>query len=356
MRKIISLICLLLPIQAYADQLQIREDAPDRHVVVKGDTLWDISATFFKDPWKWPQIWGLNKDTIKDPHWIYPGDVVYLDRSTGTLKVGEPQPATAASAVAPVNENNENVVKLSPRARELPNDHDAIPPIPLKDIRAFLSKPLVVETDEDSNTPTLVGTYEQRELLSTDDLGYVKNMPEDKGVQWQIYRLGRTFVDPDTDETLGHEVVYLGDARVEKFGPLSQVRITRALSEIAKGDYLAVAQSAQALPASFTPHAPATDINATVISIYGGMDQAGQNSIITLNRGQRDGLEPGHVLALYQKGEVLKRNSLFKKDGITLPDMRYGLVFVFRVFHKVSYALVLETRLPVQLLDTAKTP
>jgi nucleoid-associated protein YgaU len=356
MRKIISLICLLLPILTNADELAIRADAPDRHVVVKGDTLWDISATFFKDPWKWQQIWGLNKDTIKDPHWIYPGDVVYLDRTTGTLRVGEaPQQSPAPASEATAVPQNSNIVKLSPSARELASDHDSIPPIPLSAIKPFLSKPLVLENDDPSSTPTLVGTYEQRELLGANDVAYVKYLPADKGTQWQVFRLGKTFTDPDSDEVLGHEVRYLGDATVEKFADLSEVRITKAVTEIAKGDYLATARSSQAFPNNFMPHAPASNIAAKVISIYGGMDQAGQNAIITINKGKRDGLEDGHVLALYQKGEVIGGH-FFKRNNLTLPDVRYGLILVFRTFHKVSYALVLQTRLPVQLLDTAQTP
>ncbi len=353
MRKIISLICLLLPILTYADTLEIRENAPDRHVVVKGDTLWDISAKFFKDPWKWQQIWGLNKDTIKDPHWIYPGDVVMLDRATGTLRIGDaPQQAAVSESTAtvPVDE----IVKLSPRAREVPSERNSIPVIPLNAIGPFLGKPLVVEDADLSSAPTIVGTYEHRELLSTNDVAYVKNMPSNKGTQWQIYRPGKTFIDPDTEEVLGHEVNYLGDAVVEKFAPVSELRITRATFEIGKGDHFAL--PTEVFPNSFEPHAPNTNIVATVISIYGGMDQASQNTVITLNKGKRDGLENGHVLALYQKGEVLKGGHVFKRSNVALPDVRYGLVFVFRTFHKVSYALVLQTRLPVQLLDTAQTP
>jgi len=353
MRKIISLICVLLPILAYADKLEIRENAPDRHVVVKGDTLWDISATFFKDPWKWKEIWGLNKEAIKDPHWIYPGDVVFLDRTTGTLRVGEAivQQPTAELAV-PAAESN--IVKLSPRAREIASDHNAIPTIPLSDIASFLAKPLVIEERDTARIPTLVGTYEQRELLATDDIAYVKNLPADKGNRWQVFRFGKTFTDPDTDEVLGHEVNYLGDGVVEKFADVSEIRITKSVAEIKVGDYFA--QGAEALPRSFEPRAPNTQISAKVISIYGGIEQAGQNAIITINKGKRDGLENGHVLALYQKGEVLKRGRIFNRDNVNLPDVRYGLIFVFRTFHKVSYALVLQTRLPVQLLDTAQTP
>jgi hypothetical protein len=369
MRIIISLICLLLPILTFAEPSDIRESAPDRHIVVKGDTLWDISATFFKDPWKWQKIWGLNKDTIKNPHWIYPGDIVLLDRVTGTLHVGDnSQLAPSANSTADNNSaavastsnsatsgrNNTGIIKLSPHVRELPNDHDAIPAIPLSAIAPFLTKPLVVDDSNISSAPTLIGAYEHRTLLGTHDLAYVSNMPKDKGAQWQVYRLGKTFVDPVSEEVLGHEVVYLGDATVEKFAPVSELRITKVVSEIAKGDYFT--QSTQEFTSNFEPHAPSTNILAQIISIYGGVNQAGQNAIITLNKGKRDGVENGHVLALYQKGELLKGKSLFKSDDINLPNVRYGLIFVFRTFQKVSYALVLQTRLPVQLLDTAQTP
>lgn len=355
MRKIISLICVLLPIVTYADELAIRENAPDRYVVVKGDTLWDISAKFFKDPWKWQQIWGLNKDTIKDPHWIYPGDLVMLDRATGTLHIGEIPPQADASGSTPAAADSE-IIKLTPRIREVAGDRHAIPAIPLNAIAPFLTKPLVVDTTDPAISPTLVATYEGRTLLGTNDVAYVKNLPTGQGSQWQIYRPSQTLIDPDTEEVLGYEVRYLGDAAVEKFAPISELRITKAIADIAKGDYLAVAQPGEGYAGGFEPHTPNTKIDAKIISIYGDIPQGSQHSIITLNKGKRDGLESGHVLALYQKGEVLKSGHWYKRDTTTLPDVRYGLVMVFRTFHKVSYALVLQTRLPVQLQDTAQTP
>lgn len=354
MRKIISLICLLLPILANADEVQIREDAPDRHIVVKGDTLWDISAKFFKDPWKWPEIWALNKQDIKDPHWIYPGNVVYLDRRSGTLSTtppsGDATSATTQTAdVAPAND----IEKFSPKVRVVGQNSEAIPAIPLNIVSSFLSRPLVVESEELESAPTLVGTYEQRTLLSANDIAYAKDLPSDKGAQWQIYRPSVTFVDPDTDEELGQEVLYLGDATAEKFGDPSTMRITKSVLEINKGDHFA--QAASGYSANFLPHAPSANINAKVISIYGGVQQAGQRAVITLNKGQRDGIEVGHVLGIYQKGEVIKTKGWFTPN-VVLPDMRYGLVMVFRVFNKVSYALVMETKLPVQLLDRVSTP
>ena len=371
MRMIISLICFLLPTLAFADQLQlrpdIRQDAPDRYVVVKGDTLWGISGKFFMDPWKWPHIWGLNKDTIKDPHWIYPGDVINLDRATGTLRIGETDTSkpgvtnvTAVTAVTTdVSEpaDTRNLIRLSPRVRELQSPHDAIPSIPANIIGPFLSQPLVIEEDAFKNAPAIIGAREGRVLLGRNDTGFAKGMPSDKGDKWQIYRPGKEFVDPETEEVLGIEAVYLGNAEVKAFAEVSTVLINHSVQEIYQGDLLVEASIDMKGP--YLPRAPETNIVTSVISVYGGVSQAGQNTAIVLNKGARDGLEVGHVLALYRKGEVIREKSkaFFSRDKYyTLPDERYGLVFVFRVFNKVSYALVMQTKLPVQLLDRAQTP
>ena len=348
---IISLICCLLPTFAFAEEAAIRDNAPDRHVVVKGDTLWDISAKFFKDPWKWPQIWGMNKDTIKDPHWIYPGDVILLDRATGTLRV-------AGNGTRPSAESSGTVtVKLSPKYRREESEHGAIPNIPIADIVPFLNQALVIEADGLSGAPTLTATYEKHVIVASNDVFYAKGLAESKGIHWQIYRAGKTFLDPDSKEVLGYEAVYLGDADVEKFDTTSTLRITRAVQEINTGDRLI--QPPGIITSNYVPHAPEKPISARVISIYGGVAQAGQNTVITLNKGTRDGLENGHVLALYRKGETMteKGKGFFAKDvHYDLPNTRYGLLFVFRTFDKVAYALVLQTTLPVELLDTAQTP
>ena len=346
MRKIISLICFLLPILAFAAQPdtrpELRSHAPDRHVVVKGDTLWDISGKFFKDPWKWPYIWGMNKDSIKDPHWIYPGDVIVLDRASGTLRIGQAGAASTGSS--------DGVIKLSPKARAGHSTYDAIPSIPASAIAPFLSQPLVIEEGALKDAPTLIGAREGCVILSAHDIGFAKGLSQDKGTKWQIYRPGKTFTDPDTGEALGVEAIYLGNAEVTDFADVSTVAITQSVQEINQGDRL-VAPSGAAVN-TYLPRAPGGNISTRVISVYGGVSQAGQNTIITLNKGARDGLESGHVLALYRKGEDVKNEG----EKFTLPDERYGLVFVFRVFDKVSYALVMQTRLPVQLLDRAQTP
>jgi hypothetical protein len=373
MRKIISLICLLLPILAYAEQpastpdlrMDIRNDAPDKHVVVKGDTLWDISGMFFKDPWKWPHIWGLNRESIKNPHWIYPGDIIFLDRTNGTLHIGETVPTSTASpetgetapAANVVSTVDNGITRLTPKIRSIQSDHDIIPTIPARMIAPFLARPLVIEEEELESSPTMIGAREGRVILGTGDVGFARNMPTDKGDKWYIYRPGKIFTDPDTDEFLGVEAVFLGSGEVSKFADISTVAITSSIQEIYPGDRL-VSPSADEI-STYLPRAPWDDISAQVISVYGGVQQAGQNVVITLNKGARDGLEIGHVLALYRRGEEVKveSTSLFSWDKTyTLPDERYGLVFVFRVFEKVSYALVMQTKLPVQLLDRANTP
>lgn len=370
MRKIISLICILLPILtyadglAYADELVVRENAPARYVVVKGDTLWDISNKFFKDPWKWPQIWGLNKDTIKDPHWIYPGNVVVLDPASKTLHFGElpkspdipPGEVALVPDLPPSTEPadiavpDSKIQKLSPKVRVVNGEHDAIASIPASIIGAFLSKPLVIENEAIDGAPTLIGSVEQRALLSFGDTAFATGIPDDKGPLWQLYRPGKALIDPDTDETLGYEAIYLGDASVHKYDAVTTLKITKSVLDIQKGDNFI--QSSVGLANNYIPRSPNSKIRAKVISIYGGVDQGGQNSVITLNKGTRDGLENGHVLALYKESEHSKYNG----KTYTLPSLRYGLVVVFRTFDKVSYALVMQVQRTVRLLDSVETP
>jgi hypothetical protein len=285
------LFCFLLPALAAAETpadiaLNVRGDAPERYVVVKGDTLWDISGKFFKDPWKWPKIWGVNKDTIKDPHWIYPGDVIVFDPVTGTLRIADSNEATRYTS-------SNGVTKISPRAYTGTSDHDAIPSIPASVIGPFLSQPLVIENEDLKNAPTVLGAREGRVILATDDVAFAKGLTQDKGASWQMYRLGKALVDPDTKEQLGVEAIYLGNAEATRFGEVSTIGITKAVQEVRAGDRLAVASNESA--SFYLPRSPETSINAKVISVYGGVSQAGSNTVITLNKGERDGLAVGQI-------------------------------------------------------------
>lgn len=351
-KSIISLLLLLtawMPGTSTADELALAESAPDRYIVVKGDTLWDISARFLRDPWRWPDIWGLNKDQIKNPHWIYPGDVILLDFTgmTPRLRLQGIDGATDWRLV---------VTKLSPSIRRLDLAASAIPSIPMEAITPFLTKPLVLGEGEMGAAPILVAGPENRVVLSAGDTAYAKGVVWEDGTEWNIYRPGRDLVDPDTKELLGREAVHLGELKVSQFGEVSRVAITKSVLEIAPGDRLVKIMPTPVLP--YIPRAPSTQIRGKVIAApHSSVTEIGPQMIVVLNRGARDGLETGNVLALYRDLPMVRpAGATDPKERIKLPAERYGVVFVFRVFEKVSYALVMHTTRPVNLLDAVQTP
>lgn len=361
-KTIISLLLLAtawLPGIAAADELVLAEDAPDRYVVVRGDTLWDISGRFLRDPWRWPDIWGLNKEEIRNPHWIYPGDVVYLDFSGATPRLRR-EGDTAGRGDGGVGGAGGDwelvTTKLSPTMRRLPLDGDAIASIPMSAIGAFLSRPLVVGERELDAAPILVAAQEGRVILSKGDTVFAKGVLWEEGPQWSVFRPGREMIDPDTKELLGVEAVHLGEAQVNDFGEVSTLSITDTVLEIAPGDRLVKTVAAEAV--NFIPRAPEGPISGKVImSSVNSVSEIGPKSVVVLNRGGREGLEPGHVLALYRDRPMVKpAGASNPAERIALPRERYGLVFVFRVFEKVSYALVMETTRPVNLNDVVQTP
>lgn len=323
-----------------AENIILRGDTPDQHVVVPGDTLWGIASRFLKDPWRWPEIWGFNREQVKNPHKIYPGDIVRLEKTPhgSRLRLVE-------------DEGGIKTVKLSPRIRTEQSSTAAIPSIPAAAIEPFLSQPLVIEKDGLADAPYILGSSEGRVVLSTDNTVYVSGLPQDKGTTWQIFRPGKALKDPDQENLiLGYEATYLGDARANVFADVSTVTITRATEEIIKGDRLVPAPDT--LFNNYAPHAPDFSVNGRIISVYGGVTEIGKGDIVTLNKGELDGLEMGHVLAIYRKSQAKS----LKGEMIQLPDERTGLVFIFRVFDKISYALVVQSTHSIKILDAVKTP
>ncbi len=339
-QPIIAMIILLglfsvAPVKA--DSVQLRSDTPDRYVVVQGDTLWGIASRFLKNPWQWPQIWGLNRDQVKNPHKIYPGDVVVLEKTLNTTRL----------TIAATKE----VVKLSPSIRSEQTGIKAIPSIPASAIEPFLSQPLVIEKNGLANAPYLLGTSDNRVILSAGNTVYASGLSEDQGTAWQIFRPGKALTDPDnSDNILGYEAIYLGNAKASAFDDVSTLSITKATEEILKGDRLV--PSPGVIFNNYAPHAPEAPIEGRIISVYGGVTQIGKGAIITLNKGAMDGLEMGHVLAVYRRSYA---KSLERKI-IQLPDERTGLVFVFRVFDHLSYALVMQGTQSIEILDAVKNP
>jgi hypothetical protein len=331
--------------QAPSRPLTLKPDAPDRYVVVPGDTLWGISERFTDSPWRWPELWNLNREQIRNPHLIFPGDVILVDRLRGRLTIAGREPP---------------MVKIGPRARAEAIAREAIPSIPASVIEPFLTRPLVVEPEGLEKAPTIVATQFERVMVSAGNEAYVRGLKDATEPGWFVYRRGHPLVDPDTNQTLGYEAIYLGDARITRPGDPATVLLTVAKQEIGTGDKLLPAGRIE--PVNYAPHAPAVHIRGRIMSIYGGLGkvgEAGQHSIITINRGRGDGIELGHVLALYNRGALVRDTSKPRGDPeamIQLPDERAGLAFVFRVFERVSYALVMHVTRPVNPLDVVQTP
>jgi hypothetical protein len=334
--------------QAPSAPLALKPDAPDRYVVVPGDTLWGISQRYTDSPWRWPELWGMNKEQIRNPHLIYPGAVLLLDRARGTLSIAGTRGAEPGAA------------KLAPRVRAEALSKQEIPSIPPSVIEPFLTRPLVIEPDGLDNAPTIVGTEANRVVLSAGNAAYVRGIVDTKEETWYVYRRGPALVDPDTDRTLAYEAIYLGTAQLTRPGDPATVVLTSTVQEVNAGDKLIPAGQAQ--PVNYAPRAPAVQLSGRVMGIYGGVSkvgEAGPMQIISINRGRADGIEIGHVLALYSLGGTVRdvTKAANAPDAlIKLPDERSGVAFVFRIFERVSYALVMHVTRPVSPLDVVRTP
>lgn len=327
-----------------ADPLQLVDNPPDRHVVVKGDTLWGISGKFLKQPWRWPEIWQMNKEQIKNPHWIYPGDVVMLDMSSGSprLKLGKK-----------VGGTGNGTSKMQPTVYSTPVQH-GIPSIPPGAIEPFISQPLIIEDGELNTGVRIVAMQEDRMLLGTGDTFYASGIPDASIEKWHVFRKGKALNDPDTGKVLAYEAFFLGNARLVKPGEPALLRISLSKEEIARGDRLIAAPEPQII--SYMPHRPEQPVAAKVLGIYGGLNEGGANSIVALNIGKKDGMEVGHVVALYRKRVSVDVDESGLRTETPVPVERYGLAFVFRVFNGVSYALVVESSKAVIVGDSARNP
>lgn len=347
------LVCLSAGAQPSQAPLTLKPDAPERYIVVPGDTLWAISERYTDSPWRWPELWNMNKDEIRNPHLIYPGYVILLDRARGQLSISRGETGQAQSGSAVVAPGSE---RLSPKVREQPLAAQEIASIPASIIEPFLRRPLVVEPDGLERAPTIVGTEQDRVILSAGSAAYVRGIKDSTDDSWYVFRKGVPLVDPDTNQTLGYEAIYLGTAQVTRPGDPATVVLRSAVQEVGPGDKLVAAGNPFA--PNYVPHAPTTEVKGRVMSIYGGVSkvgEAGQYSVISINRGSANGLEVGHVLALYSSGGTV-RDVSHPGATIKLPDERAGLAFVFRVFDRVSYALIMRVTRPINTLDVVQNP
>ncbi len=338
MIRIISALILAVaavPCSAAEQAPQLSDNAPDRHVVQTGDTLWGIAGKFLKEPFRWSELWRMNREQIKNPHRIFPGDIIVLDRD-----------AKGAPLLRAQN------TRLQPKIYAEPLIQ-AIPSIPSERISPFLSAPLVIEAGELDRAARIVATQQTRVFLGSGDIAYVANAdPEQQ--KWQIYRKTRAITDPDNKDVLGYEAYYLGTAKQNDPGNPATFEIVSAKEEVSRGDRLMPALPPPLI--NYVPHAPETQIAGRIVSVYGGVTEAGQWSTLLLNRGSDDGIEIGHVLALHRNRVLEQRDDEGRKETVRVPEERYGLVFVFRTFDRLCYALVMQAEGPVTVNDFVRTP
>ncbi|MDH3466886.1 MAG: LysM peptidoglycan-binding domain-containing protein [Gammaproteobacteria bacterium] len=320
-------------------QVELNPASPDRYTVQKGDTLWDIAGQFLTHPWRWPAIWKQN-DQIENPHLIYPGDVLVM-----TYVDGDPQ-------LKLLRRETLGTVKLSPAVYSDPID-DAIPTIPPSAIQAFLTAPLVVDEGELDDAGHVVVGVEDNVALGKYQQLYARGLTDSDHEYYKLFRPGRPFVHPDTQENLGLEAIALGDARIARFGEISKLDIVESREEIGPGDRVLEAERDIGLPHYF-PHAPENDVRGYILRSHRGVAEVGAHSVVAISLGEREGIEDGHVLRIMRTGKLRKD----PVDGkmYQLPNEESGLLMVFRTFEKVSYGLILNSSRQVHILDVVQTP
>ncbi|MDP3538190.1 MAG: LysM domain-containing protein [Azonexus sp.] len=324
-----------------AEPLKLVDNPPDRHIVVPGDTLWGISGKFLKEPWRWPEIWQMNKAEIKNPHLIYPGDIILLDMSSGSPRLRKGKQIKGGN------------VKLQPQVYS-EAVQQVIPSIPPNVIEPFISRPLVIEPGEHDSLPRIVATMEDRMIVGDGDEAYVSGIPDASVEKWQVFRQGKPMKDPETGEVIAHEAFFLGNARLVRPGEPATIRITNAKEEIHRGNRLMPTPPPEII--AYVPHRPDQAVAAKVMSIYGGVNEGGPGNVISLSRGKDNGLEVGHVVALYRNRVSVNVDMDGRRTSTPIPEERYALAFVFRVFNRVAYALVVESSKSVIVGDSARNP
>lgn len=351
---------------------ELAANAPERYTVKSGDTLWAISKLYLKSPWRWPELWGMNMADIKNPHRIYPGQVLVLETKDGraSLKVE----GSGTESAEPLT------VRVSPRTRYESVSDAALPTLNNRFIEPFLAEPLVVGEAELKAAPRIVSAQESRVLLAKGDRAYARGSSlfplvddETRETTFRVFREATALKDPVTGEILGYEAQYSGKAvlargegQVEVEGKdgvvirsvqPATIDIVSSKQEMRVGDRL-LPEPARQLQ-TYTPRAPSEKVLGRIVSIYGSASviNAGQNQVVTLNKGTADGMEPGVVLAILKDGRrMVDREDNGARTELKLPDERNGLLMVFRSFERVSYALILEITDAVTVGDRLVNP
>ncbi len=329
--------------------IELAAGAPDKHIVVKGDTLWDISATFLKSPWRWPEVWQLNRDQIANPHLIYPGEIVYLDRSGSSprLRLGRPLGGAGSGAGGPGG-----AARLEPVVRAEPLDRSAISTVSTSAIEAFINRPLIVDEKGLAESPRIIATQEGRVYLGRGDRAYVRGIKADGASTWHVYRPAKPLIDPDTRKPIAYEALFLGTAQVVRKGDPTTVQIVGNAEEIGEGDRLVPAEAARTV--NFAPRAPDKDVAGRIVSVYRGITQVGRNSVVALNVGRNQGVDVGHVLTVQLTGKLAKDRQT--NELVKLPNEPIGQLLVFRTFDTISYGLIVDASQSISVGDSVVNP
>jgi len=340
-RKLFGMVfAALLASSLFAADVVLNPEHPDRYVVVEGDTLWDISTMFLRDPWLWPEIWYVNPQ-VKNPHLIYPGDIltlVYVD--------GKPQLQMTRGY---------STVTLSPQVRE-ESLEKAIPTIPLDAIQQFLTRAIVVSEEELETAPYVVQSAGEHVVTGVGDRVYARGINEHNHPIYDIYHPGGPYIDPDTNELLGYEALYVGRGPIEQYGDPATLYLADTKREIRVGDRLRPTEHSSAFT-HFQPHLPPENTEGRIISVLDGVTQIGQFNVVAIDLGTREGIEPGQIFRVDQEGALIKDTVSGKRnDMVKLPDEDAGLVMVFRSFEKVSFGLVMKATSAIHVNDFVRTP
>jgi hypothetical protein len=351
MRKILLAIALSLAAHGIlgAGTSILRPDHPDRYIVVKGDTLWDISSTFLSQAWLWPEIWYKNPD-IENPHLIYPGDVIYLVFVDGKPQLVLDRPGTEEKSEPEIADG-----KLLPRIR-VSDLSSAIPAIPLDEIASLLTTGRIVDRRTLDEAPYILAGKADRLIFGPGDVFYARSdeWPADNPTVFGIYRRGVVYIDPETGEVLGLEAREVGTANViRRDVDIYSLRLAAVKEDVRIGDRL-LATEEQRVESTFYPTAPTRQVNGVIMTVLGSVTMVGRHDVVAINRGFTDGLDVGDVLAIHKRGIVVKDR--VAGDKIQLPSERAGILMIFRSFQRMAYGLILETEEPIRVGDTVQNP
>lgn len=338
-------VSVLLSVSVWAEEVQIRDDRPDSYRVSEGDTLWDISGKFLENPWMWPEIWQVNPQ-IDNPHLIYPGDVI-------TLVYMDGKPRLAIERGTPTTKLSPGTEKLSPKIRYQPVAA-AIPAIPLDAIDAFLTGSRIVTPKEYTDAPYVLAGEDGRLVTGAGDFLYARGEIDANVPIYGIYRKGKSFADPVTGEFLGYQALDVGSVKVAAInGDIATMDITRTSQEILIEDRL-LPSADRAVESTFYPKAPAEEISGVIMTVEGGVTQVGRMNVVAINRGSRESLRAGDILAILKDGLVVQDRITGKP--VKLPDERAGLLMVFRTYEKMSFGIVLDAKRPLAINDKVVNP